>query len=206
MTIYDTEGFPNPAPVRTALAEMGATGKVEFVPVDVMSGEHRTDAVKQKNPDAVVPCLELEDGTQISRCTAITEYIDGIFDGPPLTGTTPKNRAQICMMSLRAGSGLLNVVGYYVHHATEGLGPDLEIDQCVECRNEHKVVAAQILAYLDDVLAKNDYLAGDAFSVADILAFAGFAFADVAKVHIPANLQNLTAWRAKVAARPSIAG
>ena len=54
MKIYDIEGFPNPVRVRIALAEKGATDKVEFVPVDVMGGEHRTEAFKAMNPDAVV--------------------------------------------------------------------------------------------------------------------------------------------------------
>ncbi|HCL38279.1 MAG TPA: glutathione S-transferase, partial [Marinobacter hydrocarbonoclasticus] len=51
-----------------------------------------------------------------------------------------------------------------------------------------------------------EFLAGDSFSVADITAFAGLGFADFAKVDIPESLTNLQAWRAKVAARPSIAG
>lgn len=206
MRIYDVEGFPNPARVRIALAEKGAADQVEFLPVDVMGGEHRTDAFKAKNPDATVPCLELADGTHISHCTAITEYIDGYFDGPSLTGETPQERAQISMMNLRAESGLLNAVGTYFHHATPGLGPDLETDQCAEWGNKQKKVAGQTMAYLDTVLAKNDYLAGKTFSIADITAFAGLVFADFAKVDIPESLTNLTAWRAKVAARPSIAG
>jgi glutathione S-transferase len=132
MKIYDIEGFPNPLRVRIALAEKGATNKVEFVPVDVMSGEHRSDAFKMKNPDATVPVLELDDGTCIAQCNAITEYIDGVFDGPSLTGTTPKERALIAMMYLRAENGLMNAVGAYFHHATPGLGPDLETWQCAE--------------------------------------------------------------------------
>ena len=32
MKIHDIEGFPNPARVRIALAEKGATDKVEFLP------------------------------------------------------------------------------------------------------------------------------------------------------------------------------
>lgn len=206
MKIYDVEGFPNPARVRIALAEKGATDKVEFIPVDVMGGEHRSAAFKAKNPDAVVPCLELADGTHIAQCNAITEYIDAAFDGPSLTGTTPKDRAQISMMNLRAENGLLNAVGTYFHHATPGLGPDLETYQCAEWGKKQKEVAGQTMAYLDNVLADNEYLAGDQFSIADITAFAGLAFADFAKVDVPANLSNLAAWRAKVAARPSIAG
>ncbi|SPH21064.1 Stringent starvation protein A [Ascidiaceihabitans donghaensis] len=206
MKIFDTEGFPNPARVRIALAEKGATDKVDFIAVDVMGGEHRTDAFKAMNPDATVPCLELADGTHISQCNAITEYIDGHFEGPSLTGTTPKQRAQISMMNLRAENGLLNAVGTYFHHATPGLGPDLETDQCAVWGNRQKETATQTMTYLDEVLADNDYLAGAEFSVADITAFAGLAFADFAKVEIPESLSHLTAWRAKVASRPSIAG
>lgn len=206
MKIHDIEGFPNPARVRIALAEKGATDKVEFVPVDVMGGEHRTEAFKSKNPDAAVPCLELADGTYISQCTAITEYIDGTFDGPSLTGETALERAQVSMMNLRAEAGLLNAVGTYFHHATPGLGPDLETYQNADWGMKQKQVAEGTMAYLDGVLAESEYLAGDTFSMADITAFAGLAFADFAKVEIPANLANLTAWRSKVAARPSIAG
>lgn len=206
MKIYDTEGFPNPARVRIALAEKGAMARVEFIPVDVMGGEHRTDAFKAKNPDAAVPCLELPDGTHISQCTAITEYIDGHFEGASLTGKTPKERATISMMNLRAENGLLNAIGTYFHHATPGLGSDLETYQCSEWGNKQKEVAGQTMAYLDEVLADNAFLAGDNFSMADITAFAGLAFADFAKVEIPEGLSNLNAWRAKVAARPSIAG
>jgi len=80
------------------------------VPFDVMGGGHRTETVKSRNPDATVPCLELADGSHISQCNAITEYIDGHFEGPSLTGTTPKQRAQISMMNLRAENGLFNAV------------------------------------------------------------------------------------------------
>jgi len=90
-----------------------------------------------KNPDAVVPCLELADGTYIAHCNAITKYIDGHFEGPSLTGDTPKERAQISMMNLRDENGLLNAVGAYFHHATPGLGPDLETYQCAEWENKH---------------------------------------------------------------------
>ncbi|MBC7191706.1 glutathione S-transferase [Marinobacter sp.] len=206
MKIYDTEGFPNPLRVRIALAEKGATNQVEFIPVDVMGAEHRSEEFRAKNPDATVPVLELDDGTCIAQCNAITEYIDGVFDGPSLTGTAPKERACIAMMNLRAENGLMNAVGAYFHHATPGLGPDLETWQCAEWGNKQKEVASATMAYLDRVLADNEFVAGESFSVADITTYAGLVFADFAKVDIPGSLSNLRAWRAKVAARPSIAG
>lgn len=206
MKIYDIEGFPNPARVRIALAEKGISDQAEFIPVDVMGGEHRTDAFKAKNPDATVPCLELDDGSHIAQCNAIIEYIDATYEGPSLTGQTPHERARISMMNARAETGLLNAVGTYFHHATPGLGETLETYQCAEWGNKQKEVAGKTMAYLDGVLAENTYVAGDSFSAADITTFAGLAFADFANVEIPETLHNLQAWRAKVAERPSIAG
>ncbi|WP_420854587.1 glutathione S-transferase family protein [Sneathiella marina] len=203
MKVFDIEGFPNPARVRIALAEKGALDQVEFVPVDVMAGEHRTDAFKARNPDATVPYIELEDGSCISQCTAITEYIDGTFEGPNLIGKTPRERARIHMMNLRAEAGLVDAVGAYFHHATPGLGPDLETYQNAEWGEKEKEVALKTMRYLDSVLATDPYLAGDEFSMADITAFAGLAFADFANIETPANLTNLKAWRKKMAARPS---
>ncbi|MEP3276684.1 MAG: glutathione S-transferase [Stappiaceae bacterium] len=206
MKVYDVEGFPNPARVRIALAEKGAGDQVEFINVDVMGGEHRSPEFRAKNPDAAVPCLQLDDGTHISHCTAITEYLDGALEGTALCGTSPKERAVVSMMNLRAESGLLDAVGDYFHHATPGLGPDLETYQNKDWGMRRREKAVDTMSYLDGVLADNSWLAGDNFSMADITAFAGLAFADFAKVDIPANLSNLVAWREKMNARPSIAG
>ena len=108
MKIYDFKGFPNPTRVRIALAEKGLIDKVQFVNVDVPRGEHKEPAFMAKNPSAAVPVLELEDGTFISECTAITEYLDNLVGEPILTGKTAKDRAVIHMMQRRAEVGLLH--------------------------------------------------------------------------------------------------
>lgn len=204
MKIYDYKGFPNPARIRIALAEKGLIDKVQFITIDVPNGEHRQPAFVAKNPSGAVPVLELDDGTTISECTAITEYIDHVAGEPTLTGRTAKERAVIHMMQRRAEAGLLDAVGTYFHHATPGLGPKLETYQCAEWGGHQKERAVAGMKYLDGVLAKQPYLAGDRFSMADITAFAGLAFADFAKVDIPAGLNHLKAWRARVAERPSV--
>ena len=206
MKIYDLEAFPNPARVRIALAEKNATDKVEFVEVDVMGGEHRTPEFLAKNPGGTVPVLELDDGTTISECTAITEYIDHAFEGPSLSGKTPKERAVIHMMQRRAESKLLDAVAAYFHHATPGLGPDIETYQNREWGEKQKGKALEGMRYFDKVLGNQPFVAGDDFSMADITTFAGFAFADFAKIDVPEDCTNLVAWRERVAARPSIAG
>lgn len=206
MKIYDFKGFPNPARVRIALAEKGLTDQVEFVSIDVPNGEHKRPEFLAKNPSAAVPVLELEDGTTISECTAITEYLDQTGKGAKLGGETAKERAVVHMMQRRAEAGLLDAVGAYFHHATPGLGPDIEEYQNKEWGEKQRERAVKGMHYFNGVLADQPYIAGANFSMADITAFAGLGFADFAKIEIPADCQNLIAWRQKVAQRPSIAG
>jgi glutathione S-transferase len=204
MRIYDFKGFPNPTRVRIALAEKGLTGRVDFIPVDVPAGEHKQSAFLAKNPSGAVPVLELADGTTIAECTAITEYLD-ILDGEPtLTGQGPKERAVIHMMQRRAEGGLFDAVATYFHHATPGLGPHIETYQNQEWGEKNRERAIASMHYLDDVLARRQYLAGATFSVADITAFVGLSYADFAGIDVPPQLFNLHAWRARVAERPSI--
>src|SRR5262245_18657602 len=115
MKIYEHHGFPNPMRVRIALAEKGLIDAVEFVPVDVTKGEHRTSEFLARNPFGAVPVLELDDGTNIAECTAITEYLDHLDGDPVLTGRTPKERAVIGMMQRRAEAGLLDAAGAFFH-------------------------------------------------------------------------------------------
>lgn len=204
MKIHDFKGFPNPARVRIAIGEKGLAGRVEFVAVNVPEGEHRTPAFTAKNPGAAVPMLELEDGTCIAECTAITEYLDHLAGEPTLTGRSARDRAMIHMMQRRAEAGLLDAVSTYFHHATPGLGPHIETYQNREWGEKSRERAIDGMRYLDGVLAQRAYLAGENFTMADITAFAGLIFADFAKIDIPVELTHLTAWRARVADRPSV--
>jgi glutathione S-transferase len=149
--------------------------------------------------------LELEDGTTIAECTAITEYLDNLDGNPILTGKGAKERALVHMMQRRAEAGLLDAVATYFHHATPGLGPHIETYQNREWGENSRERARAGMRYLDGVLTRQPYLAGERFSMADITAFAGLVFADVAKISIPAGLESLQAWRSRIAERPSIA-
>ena len=205
MKVYEHKGFPNPMRVRVALAEKGLTDRVEFVPVDVTKGEHRTPEFLARNPAGAVPVLELDDGTCLAECTAITEYLDHLDGDPALTGRTPQERGVIAMMQRRAEAGLLDAVGAYFHHATPGLGPVLETYQNREWGQRQRDRAVATMRQLDGVLGTRPYLAGDRFTVADITAVAGLAFAGFAEIAIPEDCIALRAWQARVAQRPSLA-
>ena len=204
MKIYDFAAFPNPARIRIALNEKEATDHIEFIEIDVPDGEHQSPEFRAKNPSATVPLLELDCGTYISECTAITVYIDQHFDGPSLTGTTAKESALIHMMQRRAEQYVMDAVAGYFHHATPGLGPDIEHYQNADWGNRQKQVSEHGMKYFDDVLANSKFVAGENFSMADITLFVGLGFADFTKIDIPEAHKNLSKWRDNIAARPSV--
>ena len=78
MIIYDTPAGPYPARVRIALAEKNMLSSVQFVRINLWKGEHKKPEFLAKNYSGTVPVLELDDGTLIAECTAITEYIDAL--------------------------------------------------------------------------------------------------------------------------------
>ena len=205
MKVYEFAGFPNPARVRIALAEKGLSDKVDYVSVNVPEGEHRRPEYLEKNPTGTVPALETDDGTIISECTAITEYLDHLDGKPILTGETPQKRGVIHMMQRRAETGLLDAVGAYFHHATPGLGPEIETVQIADWGNHQKDKAIDGMKYFNNVLEQSDYVAGDAFSMADITVFAGLSFAGFANIDIPEECIALKDWHERVSSRPSIA-
>ncbi|MEM7059138.1 MAG: glutathione S-transferase [Pseudomonadota bacterium] len=205
MKIYDFPGFPNPVRVRIALAEKGLMDKTEFETINVPEGEHKKPEFLAKNPSGAVPVLELADGTCISECSAITEYIDHLDDDPVLTGKSAEERAKIAMMQRRAEAGLLDAVAAYFHQATPGLGPDIEGDQVPEWGERQKQVAVRTMHYLEGVLRESEYIAGDRFTVADITTIAGLTFADFAKIEIPVECAALRSWRARMSERQSMA-
>jgi glutathione S-transferase len=205
LKIYDYKGFPNPTRVRIAVAEKGLSDKVEFISIDVPGGEHRLPAFAEKNPYATVPVLELDDGTCISECTAITEYVDSLVGEPVLTGKSAKERAVIQMMQRRTEAGLLDAAATYFHHATPGLGPKIELYQNREWGEKNRERAIAGMRYLDQVLTRQPFVASNEFTMADITVFAGLIYAAIAKIEVPSELKNLKSWHQRVASRPSAA-
>jgi glutathione S-transferase len=210
MKIHDRPGFPNPARIRIVLAEKGLDPAIEFVPVDLIAAEHKQPPFLAKNPAGVIPVLELDDGTFISESTAITEYLDNLDGKPVLTGRTPREKAMIHMMQRRAEAELIDPVGMYFHHATPGLGSALQAFKSplwsgrADWGRSQGERAQRGMAYFDGVLRNQPFVAGAAFSMADITVFAGLLFAEAAGLAWPSDLGALKAWRDRVSALPSV--
>ncbi|NKJ03010.1 glutathione S-transferase [Novosphingobium sp. SG707] len=204
MKIYDWYTGPYPARVRIALGELGLQSQVEFESIDLWKGEHKTPAFLEKNYSGTLPVLELEDGTLIAECTAITQYLDALGDKPLLTGTTPLEQGIIHMMNKRAEIEFLDAVSVYFHHSTEGLGPDVELYQNDEWGQRQRDKAVRGMRYFDGVLKQQPYVAGQTFTMADIAVIGGMIFAELVDLAVPEECEALLAWYAKVQERPSV--
>ncbi len=205
MKIYDFPTGPYPARVRIALAEKNLQSRVRFETVDLYKGEHKKpEFIAAKNYSGTLPVLELDDGTLIAECTAITEYLDALDGAPTLTGTTPREKGLIHMMNKRAELELLDAVSVYFHHATPGLGPDVEIYQNAEWGLRQRDKAVRGMRYFNGVLKKQPFVAGEAFSMADITVIGGLIFAGLVKLPAPADCEALQAWYARMQDRPSV--
>ncbi len=63
--------------------------------------------------------------------------------------------------------------------------------------------AVQRLAWLDEVLAEREFVAGDQYTIADITAQVAIDFARVVKIRIQPDQKHLARWHEAVSARPS---
>jgi glutathione S-transferase len=208
LKFYDCKTAPSPRRVRIFLAEKGID--VETVQVDLGSGEQFSDEFRKVNPDCVVPALELDDGSCISEVLAICQYIEDLNPEPPLLGHSPEDRARVSMWNGKVEQlGLMAMMDAF-RNASKGLvdralpGPEsyAQIPELAE-RGRNRVV--QFFYRLNDQLEGNAFVAGDAYSIADISALVLVDFAGWIKISIPDDASHLKRWYGEVSKRPSAA-
>jgi maleylacetoacetate isomerase len=83
--------------VRIALNLKGL--QYEPVFVHLAKGEHRAGTYPLVNPQALLPTLELDDGTRLSQSLAIIEYLDEQHPQPPLVPKEALARARVRSIS-----------------------------------------------------------------------------------------------------------
>jgi glutathione S-transferase len=190
---------PNPRRVRMFLAEKGID--LAETPLDLRKREHKDPAFREKNSLGQVPTLELDDGTTISETVAICRYFEETQPEPPLFGRTALEKANIDMWVRRVEFQLMTPVGMFWRHAHPLTAQLLtQFKDFGESNREH---VANAMRWLDRELDGKDFIAGPAFSMADICALSTVDFAHWIGLEIPDDCVRLAAWRARVSARPS---
>ena len=202
MKFYNSVG-PNPRVVKMFMAEKGLD--IPRVEVNLMAGENRQPPYTDKNPAGQMPALELDDGAVVAEITVICEFLEEKHPTPPLIGTTAEERAETRMWTRRVDLNICEPMANGFRFS-QGLQLFQNRMRCLpEAADGLKAVAQDKLGWLDGQMSGKTWIAGDRFTLADILLFCFVEFG--AQVGQPLNpeFKNLAAWRDRAAARPSAA-
>ena len=192
---------PNPRAVRMAMIEKGVD--MEMVEHDLLGGENRAEPYTNKNPGGQMPALELDDGSVVGETTTIVEYLDEKYPENPLIGSTPEERANTRQWIRRVE---LNITENMYNGFRYAEGIDIFRDRMVtipEAADGLKKKAEDAKQWLDKLIAGRDFIAGDKVTWPDIVLYCCMDFAKDVGQPVPAELENLSAWFARMDALPS---
>ncbi len=202
MKLFDGGRAPNPRRVRVFLAEKGI--EVPIVPVDMGAMEHRSAEVSGRNPLQSLPVLELDDGTILTETVAICRYFEEIQPAPPLFGEGAVGRALVEMWQRRVELELFMRVAHAFRHIHPAM-KEWEVPQIPEWGEANKPKVTKFLHFLDGELANREFIAGDAYTIADITGLIAIDFMKPARIALPDDCVHVRRWYEAVSARPSAA-
>lgn len=200
MKFYTSIG-PNPRVVKMFMAEKAID--IPRVTLDLMAGENRQTAHLARNPGGQMPTLELDDGRYLSEITAICEYLEECHPAPSLIGTSAEERAMTRMWTRRIDlyivepmlTGFRAAEGFQLFKDRMRLLPQAAADL--------KTLAQEKIAWLDGLIGGRDFIAGDRFTLADILLYCTLDFGATVGQPINRDNRNIAAWFDRVNTRPS---
>ncbi|MEP7293526.1 MAG: glutathione S-transferase family protein [Chloroflexota bacterium] len=201
MKLYQFDYSPNSRRVRIYLAEKGIS--VPCVDVDISRGQSHSPEYVKINPMGEVPALEMDDGSVIAESLAICRYFEALQPEPNLFGVTPNEIAVIEMWQRRIElKWFAPMTQYWLHSAPMYAQRLRQIPELVE---QNRAAINQFVAWLDGEMANREYIAGDRYSIADILALVTMDHGNWAAVGcgVSPELKHLARWHQTVSSRPS---
>lgn len=191
---------PNPRRVHIFMAEKGIL--IPRINLSIVKGEQKSAEFSQKNSRSQVPVLELDDGTTISESVSICRYLEDLHPQPLLFGGTALERATIDMWIRRIEFNVMGPVGLFWAHAHPFTAR--VVRQYNDFGESNRGRWESAARWLNAELATSKFVAGDAFTMADIVALTTIDFAIWIGLPIPEDCEALVDWHRKVSERPSV--
>ncbi len=207
MKFYDCKPVPSARFVRMFIAEKGL--EVETIEVDLGSGAHLQPDFKHINPYCTVPVLETDSGLRLTSTQGCWRYLEAHTTAPALLGVTAEEKAVIADRIWRidldgffaVADALRNTGEAFENRALTG---PLNYSQIPELSERGAVRVKHFLETFEPLLlGDNDYIAGDRFSAADIMAFVTIDFTGWVKQELPLDAKRARDWYERIKARPS---
>lgn len=193
--------------VRVFLAEKGLDVPTEQL--DVRHDDQFAGAFTAMNPFHCVPFLELNDGTVIAESMSICRYLEELHPEPTLFGLTAVERAVIDMWLRRFElDGLIPMVHAVRNHLPMFAGRVVpgtrsDLPQLPAMVTRGKEMMEIFLGRVEPHIARNEFVAGPEFSVADITGFFALRTTGALEMNIAAHYPAIAAWFARISARPA---
>ena len=203
MKFYNALG-PNPRLVRMFMLEKGI--EIPTVQIDILGGENRRAPYTGKNPAGQMPSLELDDGSVIAETVAICEYLEDTTPSPALIGATPEEKAETRMWTRRVEFNVTEPMlnAFRFGEAVAMFKERLHV--IPQAADDLKAIGRERLAWVDGLMTGRRFLAGDRFTLADMVLYATLDFvAGVGQPRDP-DLANVDAWFTSVSGRASAEG
>jgi glutathione S-transferase len=199
MMLHDLTPGMHPRRVRIFIAEKGLS--IERREVDAAGGANATPEFLRLNPLGKLPVLELDDGSVIAESLAICRYLEAMHPQPPLMGGTPETSAHIEMWTLRMDHELSQPIALVFLHSSDFYRG--RVEQVPELASWSRGRALQTMGWLDRELSDRPYIAGQHYTLADIVAQCACVLGKAVGLRIPPEMTHLSRWFAEVSARPT---
>jgi glutathione S-transferase len=194
ITLFGHPGSTCTRKVLTVLAETATP--YEFSLVDLAKGEHKQPAHLARQPFGQIPAID-HDGFMLFEARAICRYLSGKA-GHPLTPNNDQERALMDQwLSVEQSNFSPNAMKFVYHYVMKRPQEDAVLEAA-------KKLLVTTYEALSGSLAKNTFVSGEQFTLADIGYMPYIEYMEMGPAkEIMAKYPNVVAWWKRVSARPS---
>jgi len=192
LTLFDYLPSQNAWKVRQLLNHLQRPFRVEYV--SIFEGEGQRPDYLAVNPTGAVPAIRLDDGRVLAESNAILAFL---AEGTPYLPADAFGRAKVLQWLSFEGNYVEPAIGTLRHWVLTGK----DARRPRELVESRRAASLKALGILDRELASRAFVAGDAYTIADISLFAYTSRADEANLPL-GDFGHVGAWIGRVQAQP----